>query len=424
MIKVIGIGLKGADSLNISNLEIINQATVLIGGKRHLDYFPNHSAIKLIIGNLNELISQIREYQNQREKIVILATGDPLFFGIGRLLLVNFANEELEFYPHLSCVQLAFNRLKLSWHDAQFISIHGRDIEPLIKALKQGQNKIAILTDNQNNPFVIWQLCQQLKLPQTYDFWLCENLGCEEEKITKIETKEYLKQNKLARLNIIILLRKSLNFSSKIDLNKLPLIGLDDNLFASFPDRPSLMTKREIRVMILAELALQSQSSPERLPQIIWDIGAGTGSVSIEIARLVKNSKIYAIEKTAIGASLIRQNCGKFKVNNIEIINQEAIKAITDLPSPDRIFLGGSGGNLSAILELINTKIKPEGKLVIALATLENLTESITWLKQNNWNYKILQLQINRSLAIANLTRFTPLNPVQIITTSPDSLSN
>ncbi len=417
MIKVIGIGLKGADSLNISNLEIINQATVLIGGKRHLDYFPNHSAIKLIIGNLNQLITQIKEYQNQREKIVILATGDPLFFGIGRLLLANFADEELEFYPHLSCVQLAFNRLKLSWHDAQFISIHGRDIEPLIKALKQGQNKIAILTDNQNNPFVIWQLCQQLKLPQSYNFWLCENLGCEEEKITLIETEESLIHDNFARLNIIILLRKSLNFSSELDLNKLPLIGLDDNLFYSFPDRPSLITKREIRVMILAELALQPQ-------QIIWDIGAGTGSVSIEIARLVKNSKIYAIEKTAIGASLIKQNCEKFKINNIEIINQEAIKAITDLPSPDRIFLGGSGGNLSAILELINTKIKPEGKLVIALATLENLTESMTWLKQNNWNYKILQLQINRSLAIANLTRFTPLNPVQIITTSPDSISN
>ena len=412
MIKVIGIGLEGADSLNLFSLSLINQATILIGGKRHLDYFSHHNAIKLVIGNLNKLISQIKDYQDRQEKIVILATGDPLFFGIGRLLLANFPAEELEFYPHLSCVQLAFNRLKVSWHDAEFISIHGRDIELLIKTIKQGKEKIAVITDNQNSPLVIWQLCRQLKLPHNYDFWLCENLGSQQEKITYIQAQKDILNYQFSGLNIVILISKLSYLDLDLDLDKLPLIGLNDNLFASFPDRPGLMTKREIRLMIIGELALQPQ-------QVIWDIGAGTGSVSIEMARLVTSTRIYAIEKTAIGVSLIKQNCKRFGVNNIKIIAQEATQVISDLPTPDRIFIGGSGGNLLTILELIKTQIKPDGRLVIALATLENLTDSLDWFKQNNWNYQLLQLQISRSLAIANLTRLTPQNPVQIITASP-----
>lgn len=408
MIKVIGIGLNGADSLSLANLEIISQATVLIGGERHLSYFPNHLAIKIIINDLSQLIEQIKTYQKNHEKIVILATGDPLFFGIGRLLLANLSLEELEFYPHLSCIQLAFNRLKITWHDAKFISIHGRDIEPLIKILKQKESKIAILTDNQHNPLVIWQLSQQLNLVNIYHFWLCENLGSAEEKITKINQEDELINYQFSPLNIVILVKNLSQLNNELNLNKLPLMGLNDHLFVNFPDRPNLITKKEIRLIILGELALQQK-------QIIWDIGAGTGSVSIEIARLVNNSQIYAIEKTAIGASLIKQNCEKFQVKNITIINQEATKAIVNLPSPDRIFIGGSGGNLLAILDLIKGRIKSDTKLVIALATLENLTDSINWLKRNKINYRVVQIQINHSLAIANLTRFTPLNPVQII---------
>ncbi|MBL1211229.1 precorrin-6y C5,15-methyltransferase (decarboxylating) subunit CbiE [Geminocystis sp. GBBB08] len=408
-IKIVGIGLEGANSLTNSILTIVNKATVLIGGDRHLKYFPNHSAIKVRINNLETIIDKIKEYQKTGEKIVILATGDPLFYGIGRILVNNFLPEELEFYPHYSCMQLGFNRLKIPWQDAQFISLHGREIDSLIQGLKKGYEKIAILTDNINNPLIIWQVYHQLKTAIKYDFWLCESLGSQEEKITFIQKEQDLNLQSISPLNIVILVKNNNNNQEFLDLDKLPIIGLADNLFKTFPDQPGLITKKEVRLLILGALALQPK-------QIIWDIGAGTGSVSIEIARLVNSSEIYAIEKTTMGINLIIENCQKFQVNNVTIIHNKAEKVIQNLPNPHRIFIGGSGGNLTSLLDIIKTKINSEGKIVIALATIENLTEALEWFKKNSWFFEIINTQISKSLAIANNTRFNPLNPVYIIT--------
>ncbi|MGI0480722.1 precorrin-6y C5,15-methyltransferase (decarboxylating) subunit CbiE [Geminocystis sp. CENA526] len=408
-IKVVGIGLEGKNSLTNFVLDIVNQATVLMGADRHLQYFSNYQVTKIKINNLESIITDIKKYQKQGENIVILASGDPLFFGIGRILVNNFTKEELEFYPHYSCVQLGFNKLKIPWQDAIFISLHGRNIDALIEALKKGYEKMAILTDNTNNPLVIWQVYHQLKSSFSYDFWLCENLGSQDEKITLIATTEDINLDNISPLNIIILIKKQEFDRDVLDVKKLPLMGLPDNLFKTFRDQHGLITKKEVRLMILGALALQQN-------QIIWDIGAGTGSVSIEIGRLVNSSKIYAIEKTAMGANLIRENSERFRVKNITVIHNKAEKIISDLPNPHRIFIGGSGGNLTLLLNIIQTKIHPEGKIVIALATIENLNEALQWFKENSWNYEILHVQISKSLAIAKNTRFNPLNPVQIIT--------
>jgi precorrin-6Y C5,15-methyltransferase (decarboxylating) len=149
---------------------------------------------------------------------------------------------------------------------------------------------------------------------------------------------------------------------------------------------------------------------------VIWDLGAGTGSVSIEIARLCPSSQIYAVEKTAIGITLIETNCHNLQVKNVIAMHGKAPEILVNLPKPDRIFIGGSGGNLKNILELCKKKLNNNGKIVLALATLENQQESINWFKENHWNYHLLQVQISRSIPIANLTRFSPLNPVTIIT--------
>ena len=407
-IKVIGIGLEGSDSLIPSILSIIEDATVLVGGDRHLNYFPQYQGIKLKIHNINQVIKKIKEYAQQGERIVILATGDPLFFGIGRILIKEFSRERLEFYPYLSSVQLAFNKLQIPWQSAQVISVHGRDINSLIPYWKKGEEIMAILTDNHNNPLVIWQLYQQLKLPIKYNFWLCEDIGSKTEKITKIEQEEDINLEFLSNLNLLILKQNKRTDKNLIKLDKLPLIGIEDNLFSTFDDRPGLMTKRETRLLILGELELQNK-------QIIWDIGAGTGTVSIEIARLSKNSKIYAIEKSAIGAKLIAENSDKFQINNINIIHGVAEETIHHLPTVDRVFIGGSNGKLIELLDIIATKIKAQGKIVIALATLENLHIASQWFKEKKWPYQIINAQINKSLSIANMTRFNPLNPVNII---------
>ena len=407
-IHVIGIGLDGAEGLVEPVRQLVLEAKLLVGSDRHLNYFPHHPAPRSILGDFTEAIAKIRcHLATGQDGIVVLVSGDPLFFGLGRLLVAELPPEQLTFHPHLSSVQLAFNRLKVSWQDARIISVHGRSLDELIQALQQRVEKIAVLTDKTNNPHAIARLLISLDLSSQYQVWVCENLGGEDELCTEFTCDVLTNDISFAPLNIVVLLRQS-NSELQLNLASLPQLGIPDRLFLSFSDRPGLMTKREVRLLVLGELALQ----PE---QIIWDIGAGTGSVSIEIARLFPTSKVYAIEKTAAGSTLIAQNCRRFGVENVVSVRGTAPEILQNLPRCDRVFIGGSGGNLSPILEACSC-LPAGGVLVIALATLEHLSTALDWFKcQDSWEYQLLQVQLSRSASIAQLTRFAPLNPVTIV---------
>ncbi|WP_421656893.1 precorrin-6y C5,15-methyltransferase (decarboxylating) subunit CbiE [Leptothermofonsia sp. ETS-13] len=466
-IHVIGIGLDGAVGLSETIRQLIEQATLLVGSSRHLSYFPNHSGNRLLLNNFTAAIAQIRQLLEQAKgsaftlhslsptpypppstpHIAILTSGDPLFFGLGRLLLEEFPAEQLIFHPHLSSIQLAFSRIKLPWHDVRFVSAHGRSLDELTQALHQGAEKIAVLTDGTNTPGAIADLVRALDLPVCYKFWVCENLGGANERIVEASHPHMLQSQEFAPLNVVILQRLATSERS-LDLTALPLLGIPDQAFLSFSDRPRLMTKREVRVQILGELALQPS-------QIVWDIGAGTGSISIEIARLCPASKVYAVEKTAIGSALIEKNCLRFQVNNVISIHGTAPETLETLPQPNRIFIGGSGGHLTPILDFCGERLASGGRIVLALATLEHQSEALHWFAEQveegggkwtraevdenrskreqgrykeasnsegypfqgraKWHYRLLQLQISRSLPVASLTRLSPLNPVLLL---------
>lgn len=414
-VHVVGIGLDGATGLPHSVAQLIEEAALLVGSDRHLSYFPNHPAERWILGDFTQAIEAIRQRISAGHSgIVVLVSGDPLFFGLGRLLLYELPAEYLTFHPHLSSVQLAFNRVKVPWQDARVISAHGRSLDELTQALQQGVEKIAVLTDRKNTPDAIARLLLTLDLPSSYQFWVCENLGGVDERVRFFSVLEQqdlvsLEEQTFAFLNVVILLRiEAARKFSLQELNALPMLGLSDRNFLSFRDRPGLMTKREVRILVLGELALQPK-------QIIWDVGAGTGSVSIEIARLCPTSEIYAIEKTTAGTTLIKQNCKLFQVENVKSIHGTAPEILHHLPAPDRVFIGGSGGNLSQILEACRSKMDSQGVLVLALATLEHLNEALSWLSHCHWNYQLLQVQLARSVCVGQLTRFSPLNPVTIV---------
>ena len=411
-IAVVGIGLDGADGLAASVRKIVEKATILAGGKRHLSYYAQHQAKKIYFKDLQAGIDAIAKLDLERHLVVVLTSGDPLFFGLGRLLLANFDAEQIEFYPHISSIQLAFSKIKIPWQDASLVSVHGRETDELVKLLKQGKEKIALLTDSNNNPGAIARLYLALDLPIEYSFCICEDLGDIKERIKcftpdRITELSNLERDNFAALNVLVLIRQ--RQQAKLNLDSLPVLGLPDSSFLSFGDRPSLITKKEVRIAIIGELALQPN-------QTVWDIGAGTGSVSIEIARLCPTSKVFAIEKTSMGSTLIEKNSQRFQTNNIVSINGKAPAALSKLPQPDRIFIGGSGGNLLDILNISQQQLLPTGIMVMAFATIEHRASAITWLQNNCWQYRLLQLQISRSTPINHLTRFTPLNPVTIIT--------
>jgi precorrin-6B C5,15-methyltransferase / cobalt-precorrin-6B C5,C15-methyltransferase len=406
-IDVIGIGLDGAAGLSEAMGNRIREASLLVGSDRHLGYFPEYRGERWVLGDLGRAIDRLKTHKNE-EKIVILVSGDPLFFGLGRLLLAELPADCLTFHPHPSSIQLAFNRIKIPWQDARLISVHGRSLDELTQALQQGIDKIAILTDGTNTPRAIADLFLALDLPSDYDIWVCENLGGTEEKVTRYDASSLVcdPEKIFSSLNVVVFVRQERE--EALNLDTLPRCGLPDSSFLSFADRPGLMTKREIRLLILGELTLQDG-------QTVWDIGAGTGSVSIEIARLCPNSCIYSVEKTAMGVSLIDRNCRRFQVNNIKIIHGNAPNILAQLPTPDRIFIGGSGGNLTEILSVCSDQLGENGEIVLAVATLEHLTLALNWVKTRGWYHHLLQISISRSVPIADLTRFSPLNPVTIL---------
>lgn len=415
IVHIVGIGLDGSAGITKSLQQIVEKATLLVGSDRHLSYFPKHRGERLILGDLTGAIAQIRQRLTNESPgtIAILVSGDPLFFGWGRLLVAELPPEKLVFHPHLSSVQLAFNRLKIPWQDAHFISAHGRSFEELTVRLQQGVNKIAVLTDETNSPAAIANLIQALDLPSHYDFWVCENLGSPDEKVAKWELAT-LQAETFSPLNVVVLLRHSQVETNPLDLANLPLLGIPDSNFISFSDRPGLMTKKEVRVLVLGELSLQPG-------QVIWDVGAGTGTVSIEIARLFPDSQVYAIEKTAAGTSLIEQNCRRFQLQNVISIHGSAPEILHRLRPPNRIFIGGSGGEISKILGVCALRMLPGGVIVLAMATLESLAAVLSWKEERirrepNWNCRIMQVQLSRSVPVGNLTRFDPLNPVTIVT--------
>lgn len=431
-IHVVGIGLDGATGLKESVRQIVGWATVLVGSDRHLSYFPESSAHRLVLGDFIEVTQQIQqilatwEIRQQRIRqgliaddtmveplIVVLVSGDPLFFGLGRLLLDQFHPEQLFFHPHLSSIQLAFSRVRVPWQDAEVISAHGRSFEALTQALQQKAEKIAVLTDNVHSPAAIARLLITLDLAFDYQFWVCENLDGANERVAQWEVGRVENQT-FSPLNVVILLRQFQQVITDEELAKLPGMGIPDRLFHSYSDRPGLMTKREVRLLILGELSLQPQ-------QVLWDVGAGTGSVSIEVARLFPSSTIYAIEKTAAGTGLIEKNMKQFQVHNVVSIHGTAPEILHRLRSPNRIFIGGSGGNLNEVLGVCSLRLLPRGVMVMTFATVEHLNLALQWLQERiklepNWSYRLLQVQLSQSVPVGNLTRLSPLNPVTILT--------
>lgn len=423
VIHVVGIGLSGASSLSADTLALVESADLLIGGDRHLQSFHYLQKAKSVeawpLGNFSQTFADLRSHLNAHPntQAVVLASGDPLFFGIGRLLLEDFSAEQLTFHPQISSIQLAFSRLKLPWQDATLVSVHGRDEQQLIGAVKRGDDKIAVLTDGVLTPEAIAKLITALDFPVHYRLWVCENLGSEDERVTDYFPDELSGklQQSFASLNVVVLVRQADSLDTPA-LANMPLIGLPDSAFKGFRDRPTLMTKREIRLLILGELApLDGQT--------IWDIGAGTGSVSVELSRLCPTARIYAIEKTAMGAGLIRQNADRLAIAPITSVQGKAPTALADLPWPHRVFMGGSSGQLVPILDFLTIdNAEQPGRIVLAIATLEHLSEMTAWATQphvsTRWHYQLTQINISRSLPVGPLTRFLPLNPITLVTLS------
>ena len=358
-------------------------------------------------GSNNDLINWL---ENNQSDVVLISRGDPLWFGIGRVLLDHFPKEELCFYPSNTCVQLAFRALKKPWQSVKCISIHGRETDELIKAIKSRKYNIAIIPDpKKNNLELIRRNLLELQLDNFYEIWLCEELGFKGEKLTLLKINEKLPVV-ISDLHIIVLSKKEV-FNYK---DNYPLFGINDSLFKTFNDRPNLLTKKEIRVQILADLELPEDG-------VIWDIGAGSGTIGLEALKLRPKLKLYSIDKRFGTKEIISENARRIKVKP-EQIHEKDIQEFIEIylndtfKIPNRVVIGGCNKEtkIYIIKKLSNIMVKGD-IFVLPLITLEILQEIKSIFIELNFQINITLVQIQKGLSIAEGTRFEPNNPVFII---------
>jgi len=392
MVKLIGIGDNGKESLLPQHIQWIEESEVLVGGERVLSYFPDYQGEKVVIKGGIQAIAE--KLQKETRPTVVLASGDPLFFGIGSYLAKKI---NIEVYPYVSSIQLAFAKMGESWQDAFVVSVHGRSMKGLAQRI-DGKRKIALLTDTENNPSRIADYLLSFGMTE-YRAFVAENLEGEGEKTGWYELEE-MRQHEFSPLNVVILKRIAEGPSWPL--------GIEDEEFSQRKPDKGLITKKEIRVLSLYALKLQKDS-------MVWDIGTCTGSIAIEAARLAPEGQVFAIEKNEPDLENCFQNQRKFRAD-ITAIHGKAPDGLESFPDPDAIFIGGTGGEMVDLIKVCGKRLKKGGRIVLNAATIENLYRANEAFAQAGYQTSIMHAQISRSKPILGMNRFVPLNPIYIIT--------
>lgn len=411
-VYIIGIGDDGRKSLSAQALELICQAELLFGGKRHLEFFNDMTCEKVTIkSNLKEVAARIKSDLGKK-KVVVLASGDPLFYGIGKYLCNALSKNTVEIIPFVSSMQMAFAKVKESWEDACLVSVHARPLEALFSALQNSEaKKVGIFTDDKNTPQVIAKALLE-NGQNDYGAYVCENIGGEDERIVSGSLQDITKE-KSAPLNVMILVKRAAeHLPPQATTAKDWTFGIPDHEFYQRTPEKGLITKCEVRVLSLSRMNLHKNS-------VVWDIGAGSGSVSVESSLLAPEGKVYAVEKNIEDYKLIQKNIERFGASNVIAIHDVAPDCLSSISDdPDAVFVGGSAGNMFEILRVCAERLKHRGKIVVNVVTMENLSDAWGSFKKLEMKTDAVLAQISRSQPILDMTRLAALNPVYVISAS------
>jgi precorrin-6Y C5,15-methyltransferase (decarboxylating) len=395
-VVVIGIGVDGLAGLTPQARTYIEQAGQLWGSARLLALLPAFSGKRVVLSKGIAAELERLKTRAQEERIVLLASGDPGFFGLGSTLLTLLPPDEVILLPQVSTLQTAFAGAKLSWQDAHFTSAHARPLAEVI-GLARRFRKLGILTDPHHTPAFIAEKLLAAGIGNCRAV-ICENLGESGERVTDTCLRELPGQS-FSDLNVMLL-------DQGEGWQPAPTLSIRPD--AAYAHRNGLITKADVRALCLARLVLRETDT-------VWDIGAGSGAVSIEMAGLAWRGQVYAVEKDEECLNCLRENVARFGALNVEIVSGEAPSVLQGLPAPAAVFLGGSGGRLQEILESV-ARIAPSGcRLTAPFAILENMYQAFTWMKQSGWNPALAQTLIACGLPIAGGTRLLPSNPIFIL---------
>jgi precorrin-6B C5,15-methyltransferase / cobalt-precorrin-6B C5,C15-methyltransferase len=395
-VTVIGIGDDGIDALPDRLKRRLATADLVCGGERHLTGLSSDRAEQFVIkAPLESVLGRVEEAARNGRNVVVLASGDPCCFGIGPLLVEHLGSDRVEIVPSVSSVQHLFARLGKAWQDIRILSAHGRAIEPVIGPAISSRCS-AILTDAVNTPSALARALLDCGM-EDCGVAVGERLGGPAERIVEGRLSQILDQA-FDPLSTLALIRET-------NAVRTPRTGLPE---AMYQHSGGMITKAEVRAVSISQLALAPGD-------IVWDIGAGCGSVGLEAASFVENGFVYAIESDPKQADHLRQNLSRFP-GPLRIVRGEAPEVLIDLPNPDAVFIGGAGGRLGDILRLVLDRLRPGGRLVANFVVLDHLQACQQMLAEAGWQVRLSQFGVNR---LASHHRFEALNPVLILSAGP-----
>jgi precorrin-6B C5,15-methyltransferase / cobalt-precorrin-6B C5,C15-methyltransferase len=393
--RITVIGLDGGP-LSAKAEGLLEEAVLVAGGNRHLELLGVEGKRAVVLkGDLSEALGQIEETEGP---VVVLASGDPSFFGIVRLLVRRFGRENLRVLPGVSSVALAFARAGLTWDDAVTVSAHGRDPRRAVNVCRS-HPKVAVLSSPEFGPA---DLARQLE-GWGRTFLVAERLGEADERVfrgamTEIASMEWRDPN------VVLVLDEERALGGKgwisSGLKSPDRWALPE---ASFEHRSGMITKSETRALVLAHLG----PGPGDL---VWDVGAGSGSIAIECARL--GAAAIAVERDPESCTRIRENATRHGAY-VRVVEGEAPDALRDLPEPDAVFVGGSGSGFEEIVKLC--AVRARRSVVLSLITLEKIMPAGEILQVCGLEVETTLLQASRVKGIGTLHRLAAETPIFVV---------
>jgi len=338
--------------------------------------------------------------------IVVLASGDPLFYGIGAWFGRHFSKECIRFYPAVSSIQVACHELGLSLQDVDVLSLHGRPLQKIRSQIKQNQT-LVILTDKNSFPQALAHECIHAGFAQS-TITVCEALGYEKQKVRSFIASELVHSGiEFDALHVSVIQTKGPG-------QKLPEFpGISDEWFITDgPAGKGMITKREVRLNILSLLQPANED-------VIWDIGAGCGSVAVELAYWNNKCQVHAIEHHPERLACLEGNRQKFGVvANLTVAAGRAPAILVDIPAPNKVFIGGSDGKLPELLDQI-WNLLPEGGVLVASSVMETSKQSLIQFLQtrdqlNDSLNETSQIAVSRGGALAGQLLYRPALPVTL----------
>jgi precorrin-6Y C5,15-methyltransferase (decarboxylating) len=405
---IVGIGDDGMAGLTEAARRVVAEADLVLGAPATLRLLEGVSAPKVPLDpDMPSALRQVREVLTRRRPVLV-SSGDPLFYGVARYLCDRLGKDQFEVVPHVSSMQLAFARVKESWEDAYLTSLAGRPLEAVVDRIRTAE-KVGLFSSDELPPSGL----AQALLDRGIDYfraYVCENLGSPDERVTQAELADLVAME-FDPLHVLILMRKPDRPDRASRAGRHHLFGNPDDVFAQSLPKRGLITTAEVRSIALAQLDVRPTG-------VIWDIGAGSGSVAIEAAQLANQGMVYAIEPEPADVALIQANAESFGVPNIRTIAGRAPEVLADLPEPDAIFVGGTGRQVVLVLSAAYGRLATGGRLVVNVATIDGLATAHETLKKLAGEVQVWNVSIARGIEQMDRVRFEAVHPSYLLAVS------